>query len=240
VTRPGRTGAEIVERDDAAMVTIHEMGDGFERAKAKPWPQTPVWIGYRGTVERAGPSTMTISERIAADRAYREANPPPPPKPVKVRRKRVGKPPTEKPAPEQVRTNKHGGRVPPSGKIERWVLHRDSYQCQRCGMRSEDASGLHLHHIVEVCRGGIHDPDNLETLCEDCHIWWTACAPGGVSYEDWKKLPSGGIFEFLAARALGDAPEHEPMRADLRNMTALDLMALLAGHQEGRKGKRSP
>lgn len=47
------------------------------------------------------------------------------------------------------------------------ILVRDNYLCQE-----EDANcdgALHIHHILELTRGGSNDPDNLITLCEYHH-----------------------------------------------------------------------
>jgi hypothetical protein len=50
--------------------------------------------------------------------------------------------------------------------IRRAVFARDGYQCRNC-----KASGveLHCHHVVPLSRGGETHPDNLVTLCAECH-----------------------------------------------------------------------
>lgn len=51
------------------------------------------------------------------------------------------------------------------------VIIRDDYTCQECG----DVGGpegdveLHVHHITPISDGGGDDPQNLMTLCKDCH-----------------------------------------------------------------------
>lgn len=53
----------------------------------------------------------------------------------------------------------------------REVYERDDYQCQNCGQKGGtygDAK-LHAHHIVPKSKGGTHHPENLSTLCKECH-----------------------------------------------------------------------
>lgn len=55
-------------------------------------------------------------------------------------------------------------------KMRAFVLKRDDYLCVRCG-----AIGKIVHHKKYLTPENIDDPsislnpDNLETLCEDCH-----------------------------------------------------------------------
>lgn len=53
------------------------------------------------------------------------------------------------------------------------VLDRDDMRCQRCGTevtaRNETGADFQLHHILPVAAGGPDHPDNLVTLCNDCH-----------------------------------------------------------------------
>jgi len=51
------------------------------------------------------------------------------------------------------------------------VLKRDNYTCQVCGFKGDIwGSNLEVHHIVPVHRGGkCLDPENLITLCRECH-----------------------------------------------------------------------
>ena len=52
--------------------------------------------------------------------------------------------------------------------IKQRILKRDKNTCQRCGQRS-----LNVYHRVprcEITRDELHyGPDNLITLCKDCH-----------------------------------------------------------------------
>lgn len=53
------------------------------------------------------------------------------------------------------------------------VLERDDMRCQRCDAkvtaRDEDGVDFQLHHIIPFSAGGPIHPDNLVTLCDDCH-----------------------------------------------------------------------
>ena len=60
------------------------------------------------------------------------------------------------------------------------ILYRDNFTCQKCGefhaFQNEygvaipiDDGKLNVHHIVPVCNGGGDEPENLVTLCVDCH-----------------------------------------------------------------------
>lgn len=46
------------------------------------------------------------------------------------------------------------------------VLHRDNYKCQNC---SKTKCQLEVHHIIFKSKGGSNEPENLITLCSDCH-----------------------------------------------------------------------
>lgn len=51
-----------------------------------------------------------------------------------------------------------------------YILFRDKYTCQCCGAHgtSKTSVKLHVHHLESRKIGG-NAPDNLITLCEDCH-----------------------------------------------------------------------
>jgi len=51
---------------------------------------------------------------------------------------------------------------------------RDNWKCRFCGMTNEEHldendRGLHAHHIVKDADGGADKPENLITVCRDCH-----------------------------------------------------------------------
>jgi len=53
-------------------------------------------------------------------------------------------------------------------RLRRYVLNRDDYRCVKCLRRGQR---LEVDHIIPRADGGAaHDPDNLQTLCRDCHI----------------------------------------------------------------------
>lgn len=54
--------------------------------------------------------------------------------------------------------------------VRQYVLHRDGYTCQCCGTHGavKKTVKLHVHHLESRKVGG-NAPDNLITLCEDCH-----------------------------------------------------------------------
>ena len=56
-----------------------------------------------------------------------------------------------------------------------FILKRDDYSCNRCGLRSGNGNGyivLHAHHVKSwINHPEIRfDPDNGMTLCQECHI----------------------------------------------------------------------
>ncbi len=54
--------------------------------------------------------------------------------------------------------------------VRQYVLHRDNYTCQCCGAfpTTKVKIKLHVHHIESRKTGG-NAPNNLITLCADCH-----------------------------------------------------------------------
>lgn len=66
------------------------------------------------------------------------------------------------------------------GGYRNHIMRRDNYTCQMCGephWRTNDYGiplpttdgNLDVHHKVRVADGGSDAPDNLVTLCRDCH-----------------------------------------------------------------------
>ncbi len=64
------------------------------------------------------------------------------------------------------------------------VLTRDGYRCTQCG--SQDS--LHVHHTRPRRKGGASQMDNLQTLCENCHMsttpWGRPKGTGGT--QSWR------------------------------------------------------
>jgi ATP-dependent helicase IRC3 len=55
----------------------------------------------------------------------------------------------------------------PPDHVKTAVKQRDGYQCLCCG--EKDRGRLRIDHIRSRYRGGSHDPENLQTLCEACN-----------------------------------------------------------------------
>ena len=54
--------------------------------------------------------------------------------------------------------------------VRQYVLKRDNYTCQCCGAHSTKTKDVKLHvHHIETRRTGGNAPNNLITLCTDCH-----------------------------------------------------------------------
>ena len=69
--------------------------------------------------------------------------------------------------PVPVGTDYQKGEMYDQYNVRQYVLFRDGYKCQCCG-RHGNGVKLHVHHIESRQTGG-NAPDNLITLCEDCH-----------------------------------------------------------------------
>lgn len=54
--------------------------------------------------------------------------------------------------------------------LKAYARHRDGYKCRACGNgKYKDGVRLEVHHIIRRADGGTDVPDNVITLCEDCH-----------------------------------------------------------------------
>ena len=51
-------------------------------------------------------------------------------------------------------------------RVRRFVFERDGWRCVRC----KRPGRLRLHHRIAFADGGSDLPENLETMCEPCHI----------------------------------------------------------------------
>ena len=49
--------------------------------------------------------------------------------------------------------------------VKEYVRCRDGYKCRKCGSKTH----LEVHHIIQRKDGGANRPDNLVTLCHECH-----------------------------------------------------------------------
>lgn len=64
----------------------------------------------------------------------------------------------------------------PPKHLKQKVRERDENRCVRCGSEDE----LHVHHVIPWSKGGEHKPENLATLCGECH----RLAHGGKFFDD--------------------------------------------------------
>jgi len=53
-------------------------------------------------------------------------------------------------------------------------LARDKYLCQACFIKGRPTPAKHVDHIRPKAKGGVDDPDNLQSLCIPCHDAKTA------------------------------------------------------------------
>ena len=67
--------------------------------------------------------------------------------------------------PLPVGTDYQLGEMHDSYNVRQYVLKRDNYTCQCCGAKNVK---VHVHH-KETRQTGGNSPNNLITLCEDCH-----------------------------------------------------------------------
>lgn len=77
--------------------------------------------------------------------------------------------------PVPVGTDYQFGEMYEQYNARQYVLHRDDYSCQCCGAHGTDKKPIKLHvHHLETRKTGGDAPDNLITLCENCHIGYHA------------------------------------------------------------------
>ena len=54
--------------------------------------------------------------------------------------------------------------------LKAYAKYRDGYKCRVCGKsKHKDGARLEVHHIIRKADGGTDVPENVVTLCEDCH-----------------------------------------------------------------------
>jgi len=70
------------------------------------------------------------------------------------------------------------------GDIRTAIIERDNFACQRCGK----PENLHVHHITPRISGGTDEPDNLITLCQECHV------PIGTKIIEREAITEGRVF----------------------------------------------
>ncbi|MFF0725165.1 HNH endonuclease [Streptomyces sp. NPDC004134] len=65
--------------------------------------------------------------------------------------------------------DKRPPRVREAIKLRYQILDRDDRTCQDCGATPAQGIALQVHHKLPVHQGGNNDPQNLVTLCSNCH-----------------------------------------------------------------------
>ena len=53
--------------------------------------------------------------------------------------------------------------------VKEYVKWRDGFKCQYCHHKGDSDTKLEIHHVIQRKDGGSDRPDNLVTLCHDCH-----------------------------------------------------------------------
>ena len=63
------------------------------------------------------------------------------------------------------------GRMYKFETVKAYVRERDNYKCNICKSKGfgSNSKRLEVHHILERSKGGTNSPDNLITLCSECH-----------------------------------------------------------------------
>ncbi|HXK18434.1 MAG TPA: HNH endonuclease signature motif containing protein [Polyangiaceae bacterium] len=117
--------------------------------------------------------------------------------------------------------------VPPA--VRRSVLRRDQRRCQVPGCRH--TTFVDVHHIQAREEGGVHEPENLVTLCSAHH---RACHRGALSIEG--SAPSALRFRHADGTTYGGALS--PNRADRQIQAFRALRALGFGEREARLALR--
>lgn len=64
-----------------------------------------------------------------------------------------------------------GQRALMTAQLRNWIKDRDNHACLQCGVSvaAEPHLLLEVDHIVPVSKGGLSQPDNLQTLCWRCN-----------------------------------------------------------------------
>lgn len=73
--------------------------------------------------------------------------------------------------PLPVGTDYQRGEMYDEYNVRQYVLKRDNYTCQHCSKCGSAEKGVKLHvHHLETRQTGGNAPNNLVTLCRDCHV----------------------------------------------------------------------
>lgn len=84
-----------------------------------------------------------------------------------------------------------------SKKTQRIVLERERNRCKKCWR----TDSLHFHHVIPFSEGGSSEPENIDPLCEACHLEWHVVSKSTLfTYEHWLHLPClADLLVFLSA-----------------------------------------
>jgi hypothetical protein len=88
---------------------------------------------------------------------------------------------------------------------------RDNWKCRFCGITNEEHkrehnAGLHAHHIIKQKDNGANDPDNLITVCKDCHVVIEKTQADGLSQL------RGSILSEIKESSLGSETDEPDIR----------------------------
>ena len=53
--------------------------------------------------------------------------------------------------------------------VKEYIRFRDGFKCRHCHRKGGPNVRLEVHHIIRRCDGGTDRPNNLVTLCHECH-----------------------------------------------------------------------
>lgn len=122
--------------------------------------------------------------------------------------------------------------------VRQYILWRDGYKCRSCGIHPQERKKIKLHvHHLESRKVGGNAPNNLVTLCEQCH----KKVHKGIIHLDALKLRRGrsnrdaafmGIMRntlISRLRAVLDIPVLET-RGYITKGTRVELMHLVKSH----------
>lgn len=59
-------------------------------------------------------------------------------------------------------------------RLRKWILLRDNYLCQPCILDGRITEATEVDHRVNKAGGGDDSPENLQSICSDCHKAKTA------------------------------------------------------------------
>lgn len=100
-----------------------------------------------------------------------------------------------------------GQRALMTARLRGWIKDRDNHTCKQCGI-SVDAEPnllLEVDHIIPVSKGGLSEPENLQTLCWRCNRTKGAKMP----------VASSGPAQGAALRSHRQAQEHVSVEGDV-------------------------